>query len=100
MVDLLLSFAVHHEGDRFGELVHRPAVEGEIVLAEELETDHHRGSGGAGAVLAVAAHVGDLRVSKDRRVEGRSLLGVAVEPKKGSDLLHSGSIVERERPYS
>src|SRR5690606_5969142 len=89
-VDLGLVLAVDQQGHGVGVVELAAAVDGGEALAGEFEVDPHDRARRAHAGLGEAGDVGDAGVGQQRTVEVRGLLGVAVVPEVGDDLLHGG----------
>jgi two-component system response regulator (stage 0 sporulation protein F) len=80
-VDLRLILAVYGEGDRFGEMEFRAAVEAHERLAGEGELDHqHVSRRTARIVGGRALDLVDAAVGEESDVEVGGVLGLAVEP--------------------
>src|SRR5262249_10271520 len=87
IVDFFLGLAVHRQRYRFGELELRAAVEGDELLALELEIDRQNAPLRAGRRAVVAGDAQDLRVLEDRGVVTDRFLGIVVEPEECLDSL-------------
>src|SRR5262249_4510747 len=91
MVDPFLGLAWNLEGDRLVELEMRAAIQRRKALALDLELHgHHRPFGTAvdfEAFLPITADPADPAIPEDGDIKTRCLLGFAVEPEAGGDLL-------------
>src|SRR6266487_1264116 len=92
IIDFFLRVAVHDKRNRFIKFEHWAAVERCEFLAFELELDSHdrsrRSSSSLFCRFAVAGTFSNLRIFENRGVKLRRLLGLIIEPQKGSNLLH------------
>jgi hypothetical protein len=82
---------MHLERDRLVELEMRAAVEGDKSLSLELELDGHDRPGlspmGLMALFAIAACPHDPGILEDGEISIGRILGLAIEPQAGRDLV-------------
>src|SRR5713101_7108144 len=85
-VDVLLDLAVDVERDRLVELEMGPAVDGDEILALELEGNRHDRALRPRAAIVIARPRDDARVLEDGGIEAHRLPGIGVEPQEWRDL--------------